>query len=71
MTGAFGIKRFFGVSDVNWAWTDLEKLEDPVRTRVLSLRLGRAFKVGSQNPVSFWAGRARGRATEEAERRPG
>jgi len=56
LTGAFGIRRFFTAVDVNWAWTQLEKLDDPVRTRVLSLRLGRAFAVSSQNGLSVWAG---------------
>ena len=56
LTGAFGIRRFFVATDVNWAWTDLEKLDDPVRTRVLSLRLGRAFAISRQNRLSVWAG---------------
>jgi hypothetical protein len=56
LTGAFGFSRFFTAVDVNWAWTDLEKLDEPVRTRVLSLRLGRAFAVSPRNRVSVWAG---------------
>ena len=56
LTGAFGIRRFFLATDVNWAWTSLEKLDEPVRTRVLSLRLGRAFAISRQNRLSVWAG---------------
>jgi len=56
LTGAFGVKRFFTVVDVNWAWTDLEKLEDPVRSRVFSMRLGRTFKVSRSNRLNVWAG---------------
>jgi len=56
LTGAFGIKRYFTVVDVNWAWTDLEKLDDPVRSRVLSMRLGRSFKVSPKNRLNLWAG---------------
>ncbi|MFL5506589.1 MAG: hypothetical protein ACJ8AU_06880 [Gemmatimonadales bacterium] len=56
LTGAFGIKRFFTVVDVNWAWTNLEKLDEPVTSRVLSMRLGRAFKVGRANRIQAWLG---------------
>ena len=56
LTGAFGFKRVFTAVDVNWAWTDLDKLEDPVRSRVLSMRLGRTFKVGTKNRLNVWAG---------------
>ncbi len=56
LTGAFGIKRNFVVVDVNWAWSDLEKLDDPVRSRVLSMRLGRAIKLGGPKRLSVWAG---------------
>ena len=42
---AMGIKRNFAVVDVNWAWTNLEKLDDPVQSRVLSLRYGRNLKL--------------------------
>lgn len=56
MTGAFGFKRFFTVVDVNWTWTDLEKLSDPVKSRMLSLRLGRAFPVWGKKRLGVWAG---------------
>src|SRR5512134_392304 len=56
LTGSFGIKRNFAVVDVNWAWSDLEKLDDPVRSRVLSMRLGRAFKLSGTKRLSVWAG---------------
>lgn len=56
LTGAFGFKRLFTAVDVNWAWTDLEKLEDPVRSRVLSMRLGRSLKVSPRNRLNLWVG---------------
>ena len=56
LTGAFGIKKFFTIVDVNWAWTDLEKLSEPVQTRILSLRLGRAFPVWGNKRLGVWAG---------------
>ncbi len=56
ITGAFGIRKFFSVVDVNWAWTDLEKLSEPVQSRVLSLRFGRAFPVWGGKRLGLWAG---------------
>ncbi|HKV75806.1 MAG TPA: hypothetical protein VJN95_14905 [Gemmatimonadales bacterium] len=56
LTGAFGIKRFFAVADINWSWTQLEKLDAPVQGRVLSLRLGKAFKIGRTQRLQVWAG---------------
>jgi hypothetical protein len=57
LTGAFGFKRFFVSSDINWTWTKLEKLEKAVNGRILSFRLGRAFKKGNQGGrFAFWLG---------------
>ena len=56
MTGAFGFKRNFVSADVNWSWTKLEKLADPVNGRLLSLRFGRAFKVGGNKRAALWVG---------------
>lgn len=56
LTGAFGIKRNFAVVDVNWAWSFLEKLDDAVRSRVLSMRLGRSMKLGPDKRLNLWVG---------------
>jgi hypothetical protein len=56
LTGAFGIKRNFLSVDVNWTWTDLEKMDEAVRGRVLSLRFGRTLKMGPQKRLAFWVG---------------
>ena len=56
LTGAFGFKRVLVAADVNWAWTKLEKLSEPVTSRVVSLRLGRAFKVSPRNRANVWLG---------------
>ena len=56
LTGAFGIKRFFAVADINWSWTNLEKLDAPVQGRVMSFRLGKAFKIGGTKRLQVWAG---------------
>ena len=56
LTGAMGIKRNFASVDVNWTWSDLEKLDKPVSIRILSMRYGRAFKVSPRNKMAFWLG---------------
>jgi hypothetical protein len=55
-TGAMGIKRNWLSVDVNWTWSDLEKLDKPVQIRILGLRYGRAFKVSPRNKAAFWLG---------------
>lgn len=56
ITSAIGIKRNWLSVDVNWAWSQVERLDAPVRGRVLGLRYGRTFKVQGHNRMSFWAG---------------
>ncbi len=56
LTGAMGIKKNFAVADINWAWTNLEKLDEPVRSRVLSVRYGRTFKVDQKKRLNVWLG---------------
>jgi hypothetical protein len=56
LTGAMGIKRNWLSVDVNWTWSDLEKLDKPVQIRILGLRYGRAFKVSPRNKAAFWLG---------------
>lgn len=56
ITGAFGIRRSFVSVDVNWTWIDLEKLDDPVRNRLLSVRVGRNLKLGPQKRLTLWVG---------------
>ena len=57
LTGAFGFKRYFVSADINWTWTKLEKLEKAVNGRILSFRIGRAFKYGNQGGrYAFWLG---------------
>jgi hypothetical protein len=56
MTGAMGIKRNFLSVDVNWSWSKLEKLTEPVNGRVLSLRYGRNIKLSSKQRLAVWVG---------------
>ena len=56
LTGTMGIKGNFLVVDVNWSWTDLEKLDEPVQVRILSLRYGRVFKINARQRWNIWVG---------------
>ncbi|MEN8138603.1 MAG: hypothetical protein ABFR62_09225, partial [Bacteroidota bacterium] len=58
VTGASGIGKYFFVLDGNWVWTMLTNFEEPVKSRVFSFRLGRAFPVGKneKSNVAFWVG---------------
>jgi hypothetical protein len=56
ITGAMGIKRNWLSVDVNWTWSDLEKLQDPVQIRILGLRYGRAIKLSGNKKIAFWVG---------------
>jgi hypothetical protein len=56
LTATMGIKRNWLALDVNWAWTDLEKLDMPVRSRITGIRYGRAFKIGPGRRVAPWLG---------------
>ena len=67
ITGAVGIKRIFVSADVNWAWTDLEKLDEPVNSRIFSLRAGRNFKVGPQRRIAFWVGAMKATIASETQ----
>ena len=56
LTGTMGIKHNWLAGDVNWSWTDLEKLDQPVRGRVLSFRLGKTWKLKGQQRANIWVG---------------
>lgn len=58
MTGAGGIGKLFFVLDGNWVWSNLTNFKEPVRSTVLSFRLGKTFDF-KNNPkanVAFWLG---------------
>jgi hypothetical protein len=63
LMGAFGLGPLWLSVDANWTWTNPELLEDPVKVRVLGLRLGKSF-VFSNHPernIAIWAGGMRAR----------
>jgi len=51
-----GIKHNWLAFDVNWAWTQTEKLSEPVRTRIFSIRFGRAQKLKGTQRLALWVG---------------
>ena len=58
-TGAFGIKRNFAVVDFNHQWASSSLLKSPVPVNVLSMRYGKAFRVGQRQKrmrATAWIG---------------
>jgi hypothetical protein len=55
-TTALGIRRNWLSFDMNWTWTDLEKLEERVMARVLGVRYGRTFKLDKKKRLAVWVG---------------
>jgi len=59
LTGAFGIKRNFFVVDFNHQWGGSSLLANPVPVNVLSMRIGKAFRVGQRKDrmrATAWIG---------------
>lgn len=46
---AYGIGNYFAVGNLNYSWTDISSLDDPVQGTVASLRFGRNFELGKPN----------------------
>ena len=55
-TAAFSFWGVFAVLDLNLAWTKVEKLDKPVRTFLLTPRLGKRFTLGRGVWLSAWGG---------------
>ena len=59
LTGAFGFRRNFVVVDYNHQWAFSSLLDAPVPVNVLSMRLGKAFRVGARAKrmrTTLWIG---------------
>jgi hypothetical protein len=59
LTGAFGFRRNFVVVDYNHQWAFSSLLDAPVPVNVLSMRYGKAFRVGARAKrmrTTFWVG---------------
>src|SRR3954470_22319804 len=68
LTGAMGLQRNFISADVNWSWTDLDKIIDPVEGRILSFRFGRNLKLSGQKRLAFWVGTMNQKFGRETDR---
>ena len=60
-TFAGGVGKYFVVADFNWQWSNLDILEKPASSSIMSFRLGRAFpfKQNKASNVAFWVGAMR------------
>jgi hypothetical protein len=54
-TGAGGLQGFWFAYDMNWTWSDLDILDDAVRTRILGLRVGKNYRWRDKS-VAAWIG---------------
>jgi hypothetical protein len=59
VTGAYGIAGFFLTLDANWTWNKVENLDSPVKTFLLTPRVGKRFRIGPTVLVSAWVGAMR------------
>jgi len=56
MNAAIGFKKNWASFDINWTWTVLDKLNEPVKGRVFGIRYGRTFKLDREKRLSIWIG---------------
>jgi hypothetical protein len=56
MVATMGIKHNWLAFDVNWAWTQTEKLDHPVRARIFGIRYGRVQKLRGTQRLAMWLG---------------
>ena len=67
--GAFGIGPLWMSVDANWTWIKPDLLENPVRTKVLGVRLGKTFTFNSRpdRNIAIWAGGMRLRMNNDTQ----
>ena len=56
LTGAIAIKKNFLSVDANWAWTKLDKMDEPVRAGITGIRVGRNFRFENDRSFALWGG---------------
>jgi len=66
-TAAMGVKRNFLAFDMNWVWTDVDRLDQPVRGRSMGIRYGRTLRMGRSNRMSVWLGTMNQRLVAETK----
>jgi hypothetical protein len=54
-TAAGGLQGFWFAFDMNWTWSDLDLLADPVGTRIFGLRVGKNYRWLDKS-VAAWVG---------------
>lgn len=59
LVAGVGIKQNFLSLNLNWAATDLDKLDNPVQARIFALRYGRGIKLKGKKRMSVWLGAQR------------
>ena len=57
LTTAFGVFDHWASVDLNWTWSDLELLDEPVLTRIVGIRLGHTFPLTDDGQkLAAWIG---------------
>jgi hypothetical protein len=56
MTFAFGLMGYFLVVDNNWTWSDMDILDEPTRSRIYGIRLGKNHRWREGKSIALWAG---------------
>jgi hypothetical protein len=58
LTAVYGFRNYFGVVDLNHQWGFSSLLDNPVPANILSMRLGRRFRLGAKKNVraTAWVG---------------
>jgi hypothetical protein len=59
MTAAFGLMGFFVAIDNNWTWSDMDVLDEPTRTRLVGIRVGKNYRWKPEKSATFWIGAMR------------
>ena len=65
MTATMGIKHNWLAFDINWSWTQTEKLDLPVKGRIFGIRYGRAERFGGTKRLAYWIGTMQQRFASE------
>jgi opacity protein-like surface antigen len=57
VTTAFGFFDHWASVDLNWTWSDLELLDEPVMTRIVGIRVGHTFPLNDKGmKLAGWVG---------------
>jgi hypothetical protein len=58
MTATMGVRHNWLAFDINWSWTQTEKLDLPVKGRIFGIRFGRAERLGGslERRLAYWVG---------------